>query len=187
MTLMTGFLALALAHGCSVGGDEPWEDEDTDGSDVDTDSDSDTDTDSDSDTESDGDTEGTDLGASDACGDATEVDVPGNYYGDTNDGTNLYAGSCASDIDVSGPDLVLAFYLETAGTFVANLASTEIANPVLYIRDECGVDTSELSCASSGTDGVELVIELEQGDYSLFIDGDTADDAGAFTLSLDLE
>jgi hypothetical protein len=178
-------LAAALAHGCSVGGDEPWEDEDDDGAGTDSDSDSDSDVDSDSD--SDSDSEGMDLGASDACAEATEVDVPGDYFGDTNNGTNLYAGSCAEPIELSGPDLVLAFYLETAGTFSAALSTTEIDQPVLYLRNDCTVDTSELSCALGNTDGVTLVAELEQGDYSLFIDGNTSGDAGEFNLSLALE
>ena len=189
MTLMLAFVAAAIADGCSIGGDEPWEDEDDDGGDVDSDSDGDTDSDGDSDTDgdSDSDTEGLDLSASDACDGAEEVDVPGDYYGDTTLATNLYAGSCAQEIDLSGPDLVLAFYLEEAGTFTAELTTTEIAVPVLYLRNDCAVDTTELTCAISETEGVDLSIELEPGDYSLFIDGNSAQDEGAFEISLTLE
>ncbi|MBW2278677.1 MAG: hypothetical protein JRF63_14395 [Deltaproteobacteria bacterium] len=187
LTLMMAFVVAALSDGCSIGGDEPWEDEDDDGGDVDSDSDSDGDTDSDTDGDSDSDTEGYDLSAADACDGAEEVDVPGEYYGDTTLATNLSAGSCAETIDLSGPDLVLSFYLETAGTFSADLATSEIGVPVLYLRDECAVDTTELACAISETDGVELSIELEPGDYSLFIDGNSSQDEGEFEISLTLE
>jgi hypothetical protein len=187
-TAAMALVAAALAYGCSVGGDEPW-DADDDGGDVDSDSDSDSDsdTDADSDSDSDTDTEAMDVSASGACGEAEVVDVPGNYYGDTSQSTNLYAGSCATEVDLSGPDLVLAFYLDITATFSAELTSGEIGEPVLYLRDDCEIDTSEIICALGNTDGVSLNMELEPGDYSLFIDGNTAQDEGAFELSLTLE
>lgn len=180
-TLMAALLAAALAHGCSIGGDEPWEadDDDTSGGDTDADTDSDGDSDSDS--------EGMDLSASDTCDETQEVDVPGDYAGDTNQATNLYAGSCAEELALSGPDLVMTFHLDEAATFVAEITSAEFAVPVLYLRDECAVDTAELACELSEVGPPTLSAELDAGDYYLFVDGNSSQDAGEFAISLTLE
>jgi len=183
-TLAAAALAALLLHGCSIGGDEPWEaDDDDPGGDTDTDADSDSDSDGDSDSDS----EGMDLSASDTCAEVQEVDVPGDYTGDTSQATNLYAGSCAEGIDLSGPDVVMTFTLDEAAAFVAEITSAEFAVPVLYLREECDVDSTELACELSEADPPTLTADLEAGTYFLFVDGNSSQDSGPFALSLSLE
>jgi hypothetical protein len=159
-------LAVALAAGCSVGGDEPWEAADAGG-----------------DGDSDGDTDGNEgLYGGEDCYESSDAVVPGSYDGTTEGMGDDYAGSCGG----SGPDLVIMFEQPQQGTFTAALVESEIAEAALYVREVCTDDATELAC-ESGTSTPSLAVDLEEGFYFLFVDGVGASDEGSFTIELDVE
>jgi hypothetical protein len=173
MLVFAGAVLLAVvAPACNVGGDEPWEGDDGPGGDSDSDSDADADTEQEYDL----------LG--DDCYESTTVVVPGTYSGDTQTMTDDYAGSCGG----AGPDLVVMFEMAQAGTFTADFAASEIPEPVLYLREVCTDEGTELLCEIGiQSQPPSLSVGLEDGFYFLFVDGSSASDDGSFTIELGAE
>jgi hypothetical protein len=183
-------LLVASIHACSVGGDEPWDaDDDPGGTDADADADSDADSDSDADGDSDTDSDSEALDFSEACQEAAEIDVPGSYEGDNTMAENDYVGECAAELETSGNDLVATFELDQAGLLTVDVTASEIAQPVLYLRHDCEDALSELACAVGfeTLPWAAIAVDLEPGDYYLFVDGYTVEDIGAFTIEIGIE
>jgi hypothetical protein len=106
---------------------------------------------------------------------------PSTTTGDTTGHSNHGDGSCQLG---GAPDDVYEIDIAMDGVLDINLNTT--AHLGLHVRDICSFDFGEVACQDSGTAGPqELTMEVFAGDiYYVFVDGYSASDQGAYTLSV---
>jgi hypothetical protein len=111
---------------------------------------------------------------------------------DTLYGSATFSGSCGGE---GAPEFMLPLHVESPTTLSATLEDPEL-NAVLYVRKQCADAGSELAChVTPRTDrpaserelsSPGLILPLERGDYTLFVDGAEPNDMGAATLRITL-
>jgi hypothetical protein len=117
----------------------------------------------------------------------------GNQAGreiDTLYGSAAFAGSCGGD---GAPEFMLPLHIDAPTTLNAMLEDPEL-NAVIYVRRNCADAKSELACHATPRidrpaseremSSPGLVMPLDRGDYTLFVDGAEANDMGAATLRI---
>jgi hypothetical protein len=111
---------------------------------------------------------------------------------DTLYGSAAFSGSCGGD---GAPEFMLPLHVEAPTTLSARLEDPEL-NAVIYLRRTCADAKSELACHATPRidrpaseremSSPGLVMPLERGDYTLFVDGFEPNDMGAATLRITL-
>ncbi|HEX5657276.1 MAG TPA: hypothetical protein VFX59_08775 [Polyangiales bacterium] len=109
---------------------------------------------------------------------------------DTFYGSAAFSGSCGGD---GAPEFMLPLHIEAPTTLSATLEDPEL-NAVIYVRRSCADARSELACHATPRidrpaseremSSPGLVMPLDKGDYTLFVDGVEPNDMGAATLRL---
>jgi hypothetical protein len=107
---------------------------------------------------------------------------------DTFYGSAAFAGSCGGD---GAPEFMLPLHVDAPSTLSASLVDPEL-NAVIYLRKHCADPRSELACHATPRidrpaseremSSPGLIMPLDRGDYTLFVDGAGASDMGAATL-----
>jgi cysteine-rich repeat protein len=114
-----------------------------------------------------------------SCTGATKLADPGEVAGNTRDHAAQLGSSCTDPEGESGSEIVYDFVAETSGMLDVTL-STAAPELTLSLRQVCGDDSSELTCATTHW----LSVPVTAGD-ALFIvvDGYSAAAAGKYVLS----
>jgi hypothetical protein len=106
--------------------------------------------------------------------------VLGSNSGDTSLGSAVQDGSCQ---ERGAKEIAFSFTASAAGTLALYLTSA--ADLGLHVRVACGDENSEIGCRDVTDGGNEESTSLfvsAGSDLTVFVDGFTADDEGAFTL-----
>ncbi len=111
---------------------------------------------------------------------------------DTLYGSAAFAGSCGGS---GAPEFMIPLHLDAPTTLSAVLEDPEL-NAVIYVRKSCSDANSELACHATPRidrpaseremSSPGLVMPLDRGDYTLFVDGAEPNDMGAATLRITL-
>jgi hypothetical protein len=127
------------------------------------------------------------------CAQATPAQsTRGTHELDTLYGSASFTGSCGGE---GAPEFILPLHVDAPTTLFAALEDPEL-NAVIYVRRNCSDATSELAChvapridrppSERELSSPGLVVPLERGDYTLFVDGFQPNDIGAATLRIAL-
>lgn len=105
----------------------------------------------------------------------------GANMGNTMGGSNVFSSSCAGS---GAPERVFSFTAPAGGTLTISLDSA--MNMGMYIRTSCGDKSTDAGCINSAPAGMteQVSFPVQAGtSFFVFVDGATAADSGAFTLT----
>ncbi len=139
--------------------------------------------------------------AAPAWNDTCDLGVPGEHpkelsfmggdtafeAGSTAEGKNDHSGSCALR---SGGELVYQFSLASGKSATIEVTRAEESGlaPVVYVRRDCGVQSTEVACAT-GSSAAKVKVPGDElgGDYFIFVDSASPVREGAFLLKVTTE
>jgi len=103
-------------------------------------------------------------------------------HGDTSMAAGDYQAFCGNEDPGSGNDLVYAITVPEASTISYDLTSAGVLDPVMYVREDCDVDTA-LWCRDFSATTRLNNRHVDPGTHYLFVDGN-AGTSGEYTLTL---
>lgn len=113
--------------------------------------------------------------------------VPGRTVSGTTSGPDRFQASCAGGAR-SAENLYRLVVRSRSTVRLSVTSTTEGYDPALYLRANCTDATSERACNDDAGDVHHSQIEtnLDPGTYTVFVDGFSANNAGAYTLDVQL-
>jgi hypothetical protein len=121
-------------------------------------------------------------GCSSACDTgATIVALPGSRFPGTTAGSSANVGSCGG---AEAPEAVYKLVLTVTSDVFVTTHGTAFDTVVYMRRGCCGAEIACNDDADGRTTSVLAQPALAAGTYYIFVDGATADDAGAFTVDI---
>jgi hypothetical protein len=119
-----------------------------------------------------------------ACQGAPRLRPGRAVTGDTSSSSDRFQATCAGNAQSN--DLV--YRLQLTRRSRVHITSTQQFDGAIYIRGDCTDPGTELACNDDSTDNrhSEVDVELDRGDYYVFVDGFSNNNQGSFTMEVEV-